>query len=108
VFHVQVGATIIGEVFGLENFGKNYGLLALGPGLAGLAFNTVAAQLFDRHSHRTQSDDGEPERTCKGSVCFKQTFIAVGVCCLVGTIVSMWLIPRTRLRLGRQTLEESS
>mmetsp|Transcript_29934 Transcript_29934/g.78496 ORF Transcript_29934/g.78496 Transcript_29934/m.78496 type:complete len:507 (-) Transcript_29934:56-1576(-) len=90
-----VAATIVGECFGLVDFGKNYGLLALGPGMTGLAFNTLASEIFDRHSHPADPCDGEPSRTCTGTVCFQQTFLILGACCTVGTVVSVWLVPRT-------------
>eukprot|EP00035_Acanthoeca_spectabilis_P029770 m.6335 g.6335 ORF g.6335 m.6335 type:complete len:486 (-) comp3823_c0_seq1:226-1683(-) len=91
-----VGATITGEKFGLLNFGKNYGLIALGPGLTGLAFNTFASDVFDRHSRPVESADGESSRTCTGSVCFQEAFFVTGACCAVGTIICIWLIPLTR------------
>ena len=43
--HIRVHVWIM-QVFGLANFGKNYGLLALGPGLTGAKQICVMIKMF--------------------------------------------------------------
>ena len=40
---------ILADLYGREHFGKDYGLIAMGPALSGMLFNSMSAIIYERH-----------------------------------------------------------
>jgi MFS family permease len=81
--------SILSDLFGKEHFGKDYGLLAMGPALSGMALNNLSARLYDQH---TSSDSNN---VCVGSHCYRTAYFLAGIIALLG-LASMELLIRKR------------
>lgn len=87
--------SILAEWFGNEHFGKDYGLLAMGPALSGMAMNTIGAHLYDRYVQDDALDDNAGK--CIGLHCYRVSFGIAGVAAVTGCFL-LSLISRARLR----------
>jgi hypothetical protein len=76
------------NLFGQDHFGKDYGLLALGPALSGLIFNEASARWYEDHA---------PNNTCIGRECYETAYLAAGLVALMGNVVTLVLY-KTQLR----------
>ena len=84
---------LLADWFGQVNFGKNYGLTAMGPALSGMALNAISAWTYQRNigveevvppttttSSTTPSSSSE---ICLGTECYHSTFL---LCACAATI----------------------
>ena len=69
-------ASILPDLFGTKNFGKDYGLLAMGPALSGMLFNAVSARWYEQHT--------TSETVCTGSNCYQSAFLLTGGAAMLG------------------------
>jgi MFS family permease len=81
--------TILSEQFGLQDFGKNYGTVAIAPGIAGAVFNGFSGAIYDNYA--------DSEGSCIGSQCFAGAFLFSGSCCAVGAVLSLFLVKLTKI-----------
>ena len=68
---------IISDRYGKRHFGKDYGLIALGPALSGYVFNSISAWVYERNAN---SGDG----VCIGNQCYQASFYLTAGAALVG------------------------
>ncbi|KAF9182867.1 hypothetical protein BGZ51_004382 [Haplosporangium sp. Z 767] len=68
-----VAPTIVGEWFGVPNFGTNWGWISIAPAIGGQIFNLIFGSLYD---HKAQ---GEQTLECFGTECFHKSFL-LGTC----------------------------
>ena len=71
---------ILSEFYGRSNFGKDYGLIVMGPALSGFIFNTFSARLYEQH---TDNDSG----VCMGEICYRNSFLITSIAAVVGCII---------------------
>jgi MFS family permease len=71
---------ILSEFYGRSNFGKDYGLIVMGPALSGFIFNTLSAQLYEQHA---DNDSG----VCMGEICYRNSFLITSIAAVVGCII---------------------
>lgn len=77
---------IIGDVFGKDDFGKDYGLIAMGPAISGMIFNLLSAHFYE--SHATDS-----KGVCIGAVCYRDAFFLAAASATTGYLILLWLLP---------------
>ena len=80
---------VLADLYGKGNFGKDYGLMAMGPAISGMAFNAVSATLYENYAN---DDTG----VCIGSICYHDTFLTTTASAMVGFLILLWLLPATR------------
>mmetsp|Transcript_9752 Transcript_9752/g.22960 ORF Transcript_9752/g.22960 Transcript_9752/m.22960 type:complete len:522 (+) Transcript_9752:1936-3501(+) len=67
------------KLFAKEHFGKSYGLLALGPAMAGLVFNQTSAKWYEQHASNN---------TCIGRECYEKAYAASMVVAVMGIMIT--------------------
>ena len=82
---------ILADSFGRENFGKDYGLIAMGPALSGLVFNSVSASMYETHAEANGNEDG----VCYGTNCYQGSYWMATGAALIGSLI-LYQMPRTR------------
>ena len=91
---------ILSDWFGSTNFGKNYGVLAMGPALSGMLFNTCSAWMYEKSM--------KPNALfCLGASCYKGGFLLTGsaaLCCTV--LVCVLGYKRDRSPLQTQSIDK--
>jgi len=75
---------ILSDFFGNHNFGKNYGLIAMGPALSGMLFNTFSAWTYEKYT----PIDSE---VCLGKNCYYMSFLLTGSAAILSCMVSSLL-----------------
>jgi hypothetical protein len=102
-FAVMIPTT--SELFGLDNFGLFYNLIAVAIPLGAVLFSEeLAGRLYDGEAARQQQQQqdgrtgGSPHRRTRafGADCFRVAFVVVAGCCALGTAVSLVLAARIR------------
>ncbi|PIN24452.1 hypothetical protein CDL12_02803 [Handroanthus impetiginosus] len=93
---------IISELFGLKYYSTlyNFGSVASPIGLYLLNVR-VAGHLYDKEARKQLQASGGVRRhgeelDCKGAECFRLAFFIITAVTVFGTIVSLWLVIRTR------------
>jgi len=71
---------ILADVGGGTHFGKNYGLMAMGPALSGTVFNSLSAHLY---TQRIDSDSG----VCVGAHCYRSVFFLTAGAAALGYVI---------------------
>eukprot|EP00934_Nitzschia_sp_Nitz4_P006611 Nitzschia sp. Nitz4//scaffold25_size161228//141701//143197//NITZ4_002454-RA/size161228-processed-gene-0.198-mRNA-1//-1//CDS//3329544658//6601//frame0 len=84
---------ILADFFGKEHFGKDYGLIAMGPALSGMFFNTLSAKLYEHHA---DPDTG----TCVGANCYGHSFFLAALSAVVGYLILWWAFPTRNGRMA--------
>ncbi|QCD94419.1 protein NUCLEAR FUSION DEFECTIVE 4-like [Vigna unguiculata] len=94
--------SVISELFGLKHYSTlyNFGSLA-GPIGSYLLSVRVAGYLYDREAMRQMEAKGQKtspgeELNCNGEECFKLAFIIITAVCLLGALLSLILVFRTK------------
>lgn len=85
--------TIVGDIFGMENFSKNWGMLSLAPLPVSYCLNMIFGSVYDNHS----TTDGETGQvTCKqGNLCYKGSF---SVTMIASVALALGLVPAVLYR----------
>eukprot|EP00568_Trieres_chinensis_P018906 CAMPEP_0183330538 /NCGR_PEP_ID=MMETSP0160_2-20130417/85354_1 /TAXON_ID=2839 ORGANISM="Odontella Sinensis, Strain Grunow 1884" /NCGR_SAMPLE_ID=MMETSP0160_2 /ASSEMBLY_ACC=CAM_ASM_000250 /LENGTH=130 /DNA_ID=CAMNT_0025498747 /DNA_START=443 /DNA_END=835 /DNA_ORIENTATION=+ len=76
---------ILSEKFGREHFGKDYGVIALGPALSSLIFNSASARIYEDHI-----DTGDSS-ICIGTTCYHTSFLFTAFAAVSGIILSFFI-----------------
>ena len=77
---VLIAAILPDLFFGTKkHFGKDYGLLAMGPALSGMLFNAVSARWYEQHT--------TSETVCTGSNCYQSAFLLTGGAAMLGCLL---------------------
>ncbi|KAI9912745.1 hypothetical protein PsorP6_005337 [Peronosclerospora sorghi] len=89
---------ILREEFGLQNFGKNFGLVSLANCIGyPLFFSPLASFVYHQHSATTHTEDGVEK--CFGSPCFGPVFVAAIALSIVSLVccIQLALLQRQRM-----------
>jgi len=81
---------ILADLYGRDDFGKDYGLIAMGPAVSGLIFNSVSALVYEKHAAANGNDGG----VCFGNDCYRGSFWMAATAALVGSLI-LCQMPRT-------------
>ena len=79
---------VLADLYGKRNFGKDYGLIAMGPAISGMALNAVSARLYENNA---QDDSG----VCMGSICYRDAFLTTTASATLGFLILVWFLPST-------------
>ena len=80
---------LLADWFGQVNFGKNYGLTAMGPALSGMALNAISAWTYQQHIGTASSSS----EICLGTECYHSTFLlcaCAATMCMVAFPMLRW------------------
>mmetsp|Transcript_9752 Transcript_9752/g.22959 ORF Transcript_9752/g.22959 Transcript_9752/m.22959 type:complete len:556 (+) Transcript_9752:51-1718(+) len=77
------------SLFGKDHFGKDYGLLALGPAISGMIFNQASARWYEQHASF--------DNTCFGRECYQTAYLVAGLVALMGSVITL-ILYKTQLR----------
>ncbi|CAM6018303.1 unnamed protein product [Sphagnum balticum] len=109
--HWSVVPATASELFGLKNFGILYNVLCVANPVGSLVFSgLIAGTLYDReaqkqrglntlansvanHQLATTVDDAS---LCEGAICFQETLFIMTGACLLGIVLNLVLVARTR------------
>ena len=71
---------IVSDWYGVHNFGKNYGVVAMGPALLGMILNSASAWMYELHTDEksTQHQESQMSSVCWGTVCYHGSFVLAG------------------------------
>ncbi|XP_068649261.1 protein NUCLEAR FUSION DEFECTIVE 4-like [Aristolochia californica] len=90
---------IISEIFGLKYYSTLYNFGSVASPIGSYILNVrVAGHLYDREAMKQQSitHKTREDMDCVGSQCFKLSFIIITAATMLGAIVSIILVMRTR------------
>eukprot|EP00732_Lithocolla_globosa_P003018 Lithocolla_globosa_v1_NODE_2226_length_2101_cov_10.636852.p1 type:complete len:513 gc:universal NODE_2226_length_2101_cov_10.636852:1652-114(-) len=82
-----------GEVFQLQHFGLNWGIMQVGPGALAPLTNLLFGAIYDRNTGFDQDNSWLPE--CVGHHCYHGAFLVTGSLCLIATLVAFYFGSRT-------------
>lgn len=68
------------NLFSKKHFGKDYGLLALGPALSGMVFNKASAKWYEQHINE--------HNICVGRECYGKSYLAAGSMAALGIVIT--------------------
>lgn len=80
---------VLKEWYGKEHFGKDYGVIAMGPAVSGLIFNSLSAAFYQQ---RIEGDTS----VCTGAYCFRRAFAVTASAALLGCLALSLLISTRR------------
>lgn len=72
---------VVSNRFGKTNFGRNYGLIAMGPALSGMIFNTMSAWLYQSQIAQSDSDHSG---VCIGPDCYRISYLVASFAAMLG------------------------
>uniref|UniRef100_A0A7R9WAM0 Nodulin-like domain-containing protein n=1 Tax=Pseudictyota dubia TaxID=2749911 RepID=A0A7R9WAM0_9STRA len=83
---------VLAEWFGNVDFGKDYGLMAMGPALSGMIFNAASAWIYQQHAYTAAPgvDEGGADLNagiCLGLVCYRGAYLLTGTAAVVGCLL---------------------
>ncbi|KAI1820935.1 major facilitator superfamily domain-containing protein [Xylaria intraflava] len=81
---------IITIVWGVENFGTNYGIIALTPALGSLVWGIIYATVYQAGTHNPaspQDDASAGDSLCYGNQCYATTFWAMTASVWIGAVM---------------------
>ncbi|KAI1210668.1 putative transporter MCH1 [Annulohypoxylon truncatum] len=84
---------IITMIWGVENFGTNFGIVALTPALGSTMWGLIYSAVYQagaRDSPSLTSGSDEDDVFCFGKQCYASTFWAMTICIWVGTVMILW------------------
>ncbi|KAL8928077.1 MAG: hypothetical protein Q9172_001064 [Xanthocarpia lactea] len=79
---------IVSVVWGVQNFGTNWGIVAVVPAAGAAMWGAIYAAVYD--SAAGDADDNEADRLCYGIGCYAPTFWGMVVCSWVA--VALWAL----------------
>ncbi|KAL1925340.1 uncharacterized protein VTP21DRAFT_223 [Calcarisporiella thermophila] len=92
-----VSPTITTELWGLRNFGRNWGWMSWAPGIGGMLFNLVFGVVFDSRS-------GGPGKRChEGRSCFAPALYLTTLASLAGIIMGVLMLCYVRVNRAHYT-----
>ncbi|KAK4695167.1 hypothetical protein P7C71_g2533, partial [Lecanoromycetidae sp. Uapishka_2] len=82
---------IVSVVWGVENFGTNWGIVAVVPAAGAAIWGAIYAAVYQAGVETGQlRSDGEEEQMCYGGKCYQLTFWAMAVCSWVALVLWAW------------------
>ena len=82
---------IITVIWGVENFGTNWGIVAMVPAAGATVWGIVYAKVYQWGAHQTSYDLGASEDImCFGKECYEITFWAMAVSIAIGCGLWIW------------------
>eukprot|EP01083_Nonionella_stella_P191163 707727_1 len=96
----SVISTMISEAFKPENFGQDWGWMNIAPAVGSLFFNKICGIMYDAvaaKQSQLKPVTGGHHHQCTGIDCFSGAYMFSCGMCLFGFLISLALIPRTKL-----------
>jgi MFS family permease len=84
---------IITMIWGVENFGTNFGIVAVTPALGSVLWGIIYSAVYQAGAHHSASleDDGtDGDVFCYGKQCYAATFWAMTVSIWIGAFMMIW------------------
>ncbi|XDG03019.1 hypothetical protein ABKA04_002634 [Annulohypoxylon sp. FPYF3050] len=84
---------IITMIWGVENFGTNFGIVALTPALGSTMWGLIYSAVYQAGAKVSPSLTGtsdDDDVFCFGKQCYSSTFWAMTVCIWIGTLMILW------------------
>ncbi|KAL7564167.1 hypothetical protein ACA910_021141 [Epithemia clementina (nom. ined.)] len=82
--------SIVSDWFGTQNFGKHYGVIAMGPALSGMLFNSASAWIYERHA----ISGNDSNDVCVGTACYRGAFVLTGCAAVLSSVLLVCLSSR--------------
>lgn len=95
-----VGLLADSDLYGQANFGKDYGLMAMGPAVSGMIFNSLSARLYQYHAAQ-----GEGDGVCMGANCYREAYLVTATSALVGFLILTRMPTRSTVAARQASLE---
>ena len=91
---------IVSDWYGILNFGKNYGVVAMGPALSGLILNSASAWMYEIHTDdkSTQHQESQMSSVCWGTACYHGSFVLAGCVAILSLLFLCGLSYRRLLK----------
>lgn len=80
---------ILADFCGKDDFGKDYGLIAMGPAVSGMIFNSLSAKLYESRAD-------ESTGVCIGAGCYRDAYWMTAASATIGYLILLWFLPVTR------------
>lgn len=77
-----IAPVLCSEMFGLQNFSTNWGLMSVFPGISGNIYNLMYGHVYDRHA------DPATHKCSVGLDCFREAFSIAMLAAVVATLSS--------------------
>ncbi|KAI0884670.1 putative transporter MCH1 [Annulohypoxylon maeteangense] len=83
---------IITMIWGVENFGTNFGIVALTPALGSTMWGLIYSAVYQAGAGDSSSLAGSDDEDvfCFGKQCYSSTFWAMTICIWIGTVMILW------------------
>lgn len=89
---------IVSVVWGVQNFGTNWGIVAVVPAAGAAMWGAVYSGVYQAGVERSQIMGGEKDQMCYGVKCYQSTFWAMAVASWVAVGLWAWAWRRWRAR----------
>lgn len=93
-----IAPVLCSELFGLQNFSANWGLMSVFPGISGNIYNLAYGHIYDQHS------DPVTHECAKGVACYQAAFayatIGAGIAAISSTLLVWRHVREHRARLA--------
>jgi len=73
---------LLSDMYGKDHFGKDYGVIALGPALSGMVFNSYSAWVYEANI-----DDADDLSVCIGISCYRKSFLMTALAAMTGLLL---------------------
>jgi len=90
--------TLTCEIFGLKNFGANYGFVGLAPAIGSQLLSTMLAGKLNDHYKETDYITIGKEKHCFGQNCFRYTLLITFAICILSIFTAFLLDWRCKRR----------
>jgi MFS family permease len=93
-----IGPTLASVIWGLRDFGRNWGILAYSPLVGSVLGSYLYATLYDHHAKLQHSGHKLGNLLCAGRGCYAASFMVMGAAVLLATFIwaAAWRIWRLR------------
>ncbi|EKG19342.1 Major facilitator superfamily [Macrophomina phaseolina MS6] len=81
---------VIAAVWGVENFGTNWGIVAMMPAAGAAVWGVVYSAVYDWNSSAASDGGDDEDVLCYGKACYASTFWAMAVCVWVACGLWIW------------------
>lgn len=92
----SVAVVTSSELFGILHCTVNHNILLSTVAIGSIVFDEMAEMLYDRYATVETSNMNSHGLLCVGRDCFATTFVVWGCVCLLGILVNVILVLRTR------------
>ncbi len=89
---------IVSVVWGVHNFGTNWGIVAVVPAAGAAIWGAVYSGVYQAGVERSQIMGGDEDQMCYGAECYRSTFWAMAVASWVAVGLWAWAWRRWRAR----------